>query len=77
MASEDARLPPARPPESCAMYQMDDIDDAFLSGKKNEIWYIKLLDNKRKKITDILLYNFSKTTSSYNNNKKNTKSMKI
>ena len=77
MASEDARLPPARPPESCAMYQMDDIDDAFLSGKKNEIWYMKLLDNKRKKITDILLYNFSKTTSSYNNNKKNTKSMKI
>ena len=77
MASEDARLPPARPPESCAMYQMDDIDDAFLSGKKNEIWYIKLLDNKRKKITDILLHNFSKTTSSYNNNKKNTKSMKI
>ena len=77
MASEDARLPPARPPESCAMYQMDDIDDAFLSVKKNEIWYIKLLDNKRKKITDILLYNFSKTTSSYNNNKKNTKSMKI
>ena len=76
MASEDARLPPARPPESCAMYQMDDIDDAFLSGKKWNLVY-KSAGQQTKKFTDILLYNFSKTTSSYNNNKKNTKSMKI
>ena len=60
MASEDARLPPARPPESCAMYQMDDIDDAFLSGKKNEIWYIKVLDNKQKNLLIFYYITFPK-----------------
>ena len=51
------------------MYQMDDIDDAFLSGKKWNLVY-KSAGQQTKKFTDILLYNFSKTTSSYNNNKK-------